>query len=260
MDNNPILEIKDLSVSIGKKIIHPISFSLDKNERLGIIGESGSGKTVTMMALSDLLPENAIVEGELLVDGVNIRAMRQKERRLFLGSRISIIFQDSINALNPYEKIGKQMSYSIKRHHRLCGGQALDFAKTKLAEIGLDDPKILDHYPHQLSGGMRQKVFIALSLSSDPKLIIADEPTTSLDTVSQMQFIRLIRSISEQKGLPLIFISHNLGLVSRLCDRILVLDSGRIVEQGATREIIESPKHPTTKKLVAETIRLFEGA
>lgn len=107
---------------------------------------------------------------------------------------------------------------------------------------------------------MRQKVFIALSLSSDPKLIIADEPTTSLDTVSQIQFIRLIRSISEQKGLPLIFISHNLGLVSRLCDRILVLDSGRIVEQGATREIIENPKHPTTRKLVAETIRLFEGA
>lgn len=258
MEEKKILQVKKLKVHIGKQLIHEIDFEVSLNEKIGIFGESGSGKSVTMYAIMDLLPENAQVEGEILLDGMNLLTMPKARRRQFLGQKVSMIFQDSINALSPYEKIRTQMNRTIRFHHEMDEKKALEFARSQIREMGLEPDRILDSYPRQLSGGMRQRVFIALSLCASPKLIIADEPTTSLDTISQMRFIDLIGEVSVKKSLPLIFISHNLGLIGKLCENVLVMSEGKIIERGNVRKIFEKPEHLVTREIVSETKRLYE--
>lgn len=169
-----------------------------------------------------------------------------------------MIFQDSINALSPYEKIRTQMNRTIRFHHGLDKKRATELARSQIRDMGLEPDRILDAYPRQLSGGMRQRVFIALSLCASPKLMIADEPTTSLDTISQKRFIDLIAEISAKKSLPLIFISHNLGLIGKLCENVLVMSAGEIIERGNVRKIFEKPEHPITTEIVSETRKLYE--
>lgn len=259
MENKELLRVNDLEVSIGENIIKGISFSLSAKEKLGIFGESGSGKSVTMYTIMDLLSESADIKGQIILDGVDIRSLPENKRRQYIGSKIAMIFQDSINALNPYEKISAQMYRTIKKHHKLSKAELEKMLINSLEELDLDAKRVLRSFPHQLSGGMRQRVFIALTLLTEPKLIIADEPTTSLDVISQIKFIEFIKDLSEKKGLPLIFISHNLGLISRLCDKALVMSEGRIIESGKIKEIINSPSEEVTKDIVAETRKLYQA-
>ena len=251
MESKELLKVNDLEVSIGENIIKGISFSLSAKEKLGIFGESGSGKSVTMYTIMDLLSESADIKGQIILDGVDIRSLPENKRRHYIGSKIAMIFQDSINALNPYEKISVQMYRTIKKHHKLSKAELEKILINSLEELDLDAKRVLNSFLHQLSGGMRQRVFIALTLLTEPKLIIADEPTTSLDVISQIKFIEFIKELSEKKGLPLIFISHNLGLISRLCDKALVMSEGRIIESGDIKEI--------TKDIVAETKKLYHA-
>ncbi|MDO4720310.1 MAG: ABC transporter ATP-binding protein [Peptostreptococcaceae bacterium] len=258
METKNILQVENLKVDIGKPIIKGVRFEVAGSEKLGIFGQSGSGKSLTMYAVMDLLPEHAAVEGKILLDGKNLLELSPTKRRKFLGKSVSMIFQDSINALNPYEKISRQILRTIKLHHGLSKQAAREFAEQQLLEMGLEPKRVLASYPHELSGGMRQRVFIALSLCARPKLIIADEPTTSLDTISQMRFIELMGEISEKRHLPLIFISHNLGLIAGLCDRVLVMSEGEIIEKGRVEDIFSCPKHPVTAEIVSETRKLYE--
>lgn len=258
MEEKKILEVKNLTVTIGKKLVKEIGFELAGSEKLGIFGESGSGKSVTMYAIMDLLPENAVVEGEIRLDQTEILSLSKAERRRLLGRKVSMIFQDSINALNPYEKIRTQMERTIRFHQGLDKKNAGEFARYQLRDMGLEPDRILDSYPRQLSGGMRQRVFIALSFCATPQLIIADEPTTSLDTISQMRFIDLVGELSAKKNLPLIFISHNLGLIGKLCRNVLVMSEGEIIERGSVRKIFEKPEHEVTARIVSETRKLYE--
>ncbi len=211
-----------------------------------------------MYAIMDLLTALAKVEGEILLEGRDLLKMSKEQRRIFLGDRVSMIFQDSINALNPYEKIRTQMERTIHRHYQLKGSAAKEFARMHLEELGLEAERVLEAFPHQLSGGMRQRVFIALALCTEPKLIIADEPTTALDTISQMGFMELIKELSDKRKLPIIFISHNLALMARFCSRLIVMSEGKIIEEGTTFQILQNPVHPLTKELVFETARLYE--
>lgn len=259
MESKELLKVNDLEVSIGENIIKGISFSLSAKEKLGIFGESGSGKSVTMYTIMDLLSESADIKGQIILDGVDIRSLPENKRRHYIGSKIAMIFQDSINALNPYEKIYAQMYRTIKKYHKLPKSELEKMLINSLEELDLDAKRVLNSFPHQLSGGMRQRVFIALTLLTEPKLIIADEPTTSLDVISQIKFIEFIKDLSEKKGLPLIFISHNLGLISRLCDKALVMSEGRIIESGKIKEIINSPSEQVTKDIVAETKKLYHA-
>ena len=237
-----VLKVNNLRVDIGKNILNNINFDIKQGERLGIFGSSGCGKTMTVNAIIDLLPTEANVEGEIFLCGKDTLKMDKKQRRRYIGQNISMIMQDSINALSPYEKVCAQMRRAIKRHHDISKNEAYNFALSQLEEIGLESKKVIQCYPHQLSGGMRQRVFIAMSLCANPSLIIADEPTTSLDSIAKMRFVDLLGEISAKKNLAMIFISHDIGVLARLCDKVSVMDSGKIVEEGMTSDILKNQK------------------
>lgn len=258
MSMSEVLRINNLSVEIGKSILKNISFELKEGERLGIFGSSGCGKTMTINAITDLLPIEARVQGEIFLCGKDILKMDKKQRRRYIGQNISMIMQDSINALSPYEKVCAQMRRVIKRHYDVSKNEAYNFALSQLEEMGLESKKVIQCYPHQLSGGMRQRVFIALSLCTKPSLIIADEPTTSLDSIAQMRFVDLIGEICAKKNFPLIFISHDIGVLARLCDRVSVMDKGEIVEEGMTRDILKNQKSDITRRIIQDTKKLYE--
>lgn len=253
-----ILQIKNLSVEIGKKILDNINLEVKDGERLGIFGSSGCGKTMTINAIMDILPSDAIVQGEIFLCGKDILKMGKKQRRRYIGQNISMIMQDSINALSPYEKICSQMRRVIQSHYKISKNEAYNFALKQLEEIGLDSKKVIQCYPHQLSGGMRQRVFIAMSLCTPTSLIIADEPTTSLDAISQMRFIELINNISSKKNLPLIFISHNIGVIASLCENVTVIDKGKIIEEGKTKDILQNQKSDIARQIIQDTKKLYE--
>lgn len=259
-----ILEVKNLNLKIKDEntvhdILNNVSFQLREKQRLGIIGGSGAGKSMTMYALSNLLPEkNIIIDGSICYYGVHdILKMKKKEKRKFCSENTAIILQDSINALNPYEKVYKQMEETVRFHHNMTKEQAREKIKEMMSIIGLDgDMEILNKYPDQFSGGMRQRIAITMALESNANILIADEPTTSLDAVNQKKLVSFIKQICRDRGLTLIFISHNLGLVSMLCENVLVMQNGEIIERGTVEEVFSHPAEPYTKALVNGTKEL----
>ena len=252
------LSVKDLSVSFTTErgragVLDGVSFDLAKGETLGLVGESGCGKSVTSLGITRLLPKPSgqIDAGEVWLDGVNLLELPAIEMQRIRGPRIGMIFQDAMTALNPVQRLHVQMDESIRLHApELSKSQALARAIELLTDVGIPSPEMrLNDYPHQLSGGMRQRVMIAMALAAEPDLLIADEPTTALDVTVQAQILMLIKRLQQQRGMAVIFITHDLGVVAQLCQRVAVMYAGRIVEQGSVKALFSDPKHPYTRGL-----------
>ncbi|MDO4648666.1 MAG: ABC transporter ATP-binding protein [Eubacteriales bacterium] len=255
---NNLLEVQDLSVTFYTDLgeVHAVknaSFQVNKGEIYGIVGESGSGKSVSTKAIMRINPENGKVEsGQALFDGVDVLSLSEKEFRPYRGKRIAMIFQDSLSALNPVYKVGTKMVELLRRLNGLSKAEAAAKAKELLGKVGIVDPERCFHsYPHELSGGMRQRVMIAMAISCNPDLIIADEPTTALDVTIQAQILHMLRDIRKEQGMSMILITHDLGVVAQLCQRVSVMCGGYVVETGCVDKIFHSPEHPYTKALIA---------
>lgn len=241
------------------KAVDGVSFSLKAGETLGLVGESGSGKSVTCLSILRLVPEPAgkIVAGEVIFEGSNLLAKSEAEMRRIRGRKISIVLQDPMTSLNPVLSIGDQVTETIRLHQKLKGQSLWDKAKDILRLVRIPSPEIrLRNFPHQLSGGMRQRVSGAISLSCEPRLLIADEPTTSLDVTIQAQYLALLKDIQAQTGLAMIFVTHDFGIVARMCDTVAVMYAGRIVEIAALREIFAHPQHPYSIALMKSVPRV----
>ena len=249
-----LLEVKDLKTyfytdSGVAKAVDGVTFSLDKGKTLGIVGESGCGKSVTSLSIMRLVdPATGRNEGgSIIFDGQDLLTLPEKEMRKLRGNRISMIFQEPMTSLNPVFTIGDQISESLKLHKGLDKKAARDRAIELLELVGIPEAgKRVDEYPHQLSGGMRQRVMIAMALSGDPELLIADEPTTALDVTIQAQILQLIRDLQKELGMSVIYITHDLGVVANVADRVAVMYAGDIVEKAPTRALFDDPKHPYT--------------
>jgi oligopeptide/dipeptide ABC transporter ATP-binding protein len=259
----PLLEVKNLKVSFRTedglvRAVDGISFSVDEGEVVGIVGESGSGKSVTMMSVMRLINDpNAIYEGEILYKGRNLMGVSQDAMRQVRGEEIAMIFQDPMTSLNPVYTVGWQIEEQLNEHNDLNKGQARQRAIALLTQVGIPKPEQrIDDYPHQFSGGMRQRVMIALALSCNPDLLIADEPTTALDVTIQAQILELIKNLKQEFGSAVVLITHDLGVVADVADRILVMYAGRIVEEGNKEQIFYDPQHPYTWGLLGSIARL----
>jgi oligopeptide transport system ATP-binding protein len=230
-----------------------ISFEVNEGETLGIVGESGSGKSVSCYSLLGLVqcPPGRIENGIAFFKGIDLLKCLSKELRKIRGNRISMIFQDPMTSLNPYLTIGLQLTESLLAHKKISQREAIKKAVHALAEVGIQDPeKRINHYPHQFSGGMRQRVMIAMALITEPTLLIADEPTTALDVTIQAQILDLIKKLQKSRNMSVIFITHDLGVIAGISDRVLVMYAGKIVESGATRDVYYKPVHPYTQALL----------
>jgi oligopeptide/dipeptide ABC transporter ATP-binding protein len=254
-----VLEVDDLHTYCFTrwgvvKAVDGVSFTLRQGEALGIVGESGCGKTMTALSLLRLVPRPAarIVKGSIRLDGENLVEKSEREMRAIRGRRISMILQDPQTSLNPVFTIGNQLVEAIKIHHgserRSLARRAVDGLKQ--VRVAAPERRVRD-YPHQISGGMKQRVVGAIAISCEPAVIIADEPTTSLDVTIQAQYLRLLREIQEQTNLALIFITHDFGIVAKMCDRVMVMYAGRAVESGPVRDIFNRPSHPYTQALLS---------
>ena len=259
----PLLEVKELKVSFRTedglvRAVDGISFSVDEGEVVGIVGESGSGKSVTMMSVMRLINDpNAIYEGEILYKGRNLMGVSQDAMREVRGEEIAMIFQDPMTSLNPVYTVGWQIEEQLNEHNDLSKGQARQRAIALLTQVGIPKPEQrIDDYPHQFSGGMRQRVMIALALSCNPDLLIADEPTTALDVTIQAQILELVKRLKRDFGSAVVLITHDLGVVADIADRILVMYAGRIVEEGNKEQIFYDPQHPYTWGLLGSIARL----
>lgn len=235
------------------KAVDDISFTLEKGETLGIVGESGSGKSVTNLSVMRLIPEppGKIVSGDIVFDGVDVRALSIDEVRKIRGKRIAMIFQDPMTSLNPYLRISTQLMEVTQLHLGHTKEQAYKHAIKMLETVGIPDAADrVDGYPHEFSGGMRQRVMIAMALSCDPELLIADEPTTALDVTIQAQILELIKDLRSRMGTSVILITHDLGVVAGMTDKIIVMYAGKVFEQAPTRELFATPANPYTKGLL----------
>lgn len=257
MQKEKILEVNNLRTHFNTKegvvkAVNGVSFNLHKGEILGIVGESGAGKSVTGFSLLRLIdPPGEIVEGEIIYKDKDLLKMNKKEMNKIRGKKISMIFQDPMASLNPVLTIGKQLKEVLQFHLNYSRKEAKNRAIELLEMVGISSPgKRLKHYPNQLSGGMRQRVVIAIALASDPEVIIADEPTTALDVTIQAQIIGLMKKLIKDKQTSLIFITHDLALVSEIADRIMVMYAGDVIEHGLKRKIINNPAHPYTRGLI----------
>ena len=253
-----ILEIKDLCVEFQtvEGTVHAVdhlNYTLHKGEKLGIVGESGSGKSVSSLGMMQLIPNppGRITGGEILYHGKDLVKASEKEMQKIRGNEISMIFQEPRTSLNPIIKCGKQIAESLRLHRGMKKKEAMEEAVRMMRAVGIANPEVRAHeYPHQMSGGMRQRVMIAMALACQPQILIADEPTTALDVTIQAQILDLIRELNESMGTSVVFITHDLGVVSELCDTVIVMYTGHIVEQAPVKELFESPKHPYTKGLL----------
>ena len=254
-----LLEVNDLSVEAVRYgaravIVDRVSFSLARGEIMGLVGESGSGKTVTCRALIRLMPTAslAITQGRVLFEGTDISALTERQMQHVRGRRIGMVFQNAASHLDPVMSIGMQIAESLVLHEGLNQSDALDRTIDLLRQVGIPDPKRrASDYPHEFSGGMRQRATIALALACSPTLLIADEPTTALDVTVQAQILRLLLDLRDQRGLSIILITHDLGVVAQTCDRIAVMYGGRICENGPKRAVLSEPLHPYTTRLIA---------
>jgi microcin C transport system ATP-binding protein len=246
-----LLEVKNLSVSFGnRKVVDNASFTLDAGEKLALVGESASGKTVTALSTLRLI-ESARLTGEIVFNGKSVLGMSPEELHQLRGRDIAVIFQEPMTALNPIYTVGDQIVESLELHTPLRGAAAWAEAVAAMRRVGIDEPeRRARSYPHQLSGGQRQRAMIAMALACNPKLLIADEPTTALDVTIRLQILDLLEELRAQAGLALLLITHDLNLVRRFADRVAVMEKGILVEQGATEQVIGHPRHPYTQKLV----------
>ena len=249
--NNNILEVKGLSIAFeGRKVVEDLNFTLGRGETLGIVGESGSGKSVSTLALMGLLPTKASITGSALLEGTELLALDEEQMREVRGKRISMIFQEPMTSLNPVQKCGEQVVEMMRAH-----GETGDERESVIAlfkEVLLPRPeKIFDSYPHEISGGQKQRVMIAMALINHPDIIVADEPTTALDVTVQKTILELLKQLQQKYGTSIIFITHDLGVISQIADRIMVMYRGKVVEQGLAKDILHNPKEPYTKGLLA---------
>lgn len=250
----PLLDVRDLRTYIYTrhgivKAIDGSSFSLRRGETLGIVGESGSGKSMTCLSIMRLVPQpgGRIVGGEILFNGEDLLKKTPEEMRRLRGSRIAMILQDPMASLNPAFTTGEQTAEPLRVHRHLRGVDVRRRVAELFRQVGISDPeRRIDDYPHQMSGGMRQRVAGAIAISCQPMLLMADEPTTSLDVTIQAQYLRLLKEIQCQTNVAVIFVTHDLGIVAKMCDRVAVMYAGRIVESATTREIFNVPRHPYT--------------
>ena len=264
MNNDVVLKVEDLRTYFNTddgvvKAVDGVSFELHKGETLGIVGESGCGKSVSNLSIMKLIPSppGKIMSGTALLNGNDIFKMSNDKIRRLRGNQISMIFQDPMTSLNPFLKISTQMVETIVLHQGMEKKQAKEKAVEMLKLVGIPNPgKRVDDYPHQFSGGMRQRVMIAMALSCNPEILIADEPTSALDVTIQAQILEIIKELSERLGTAVIMITHDLGVVAGTCDRINVMYAGRIVEKGTVDEIFDDPRHPYTKGLIHSVPRL----
>ncbi len=254
---NHLLHITDLTVEffdggIPHKVVDNLSLTMEEGEIRGIVGESGSGKTMTSLAVAGLLPEDARWTGQILFDGENLADM-EEERLLHLrGGDVSMIFQEPMISFNPVMKIGKQVEEELLLHTKLSAEERKKIALETLEDVELDDPeRVYNSYPHELSGGMRQRAMIAAAIANRPRLLIADEPTTALDVTVQRQILDLLKKISDKYGMAILFISHDLGVVNRLCEKVTIMQGGKVVEEGVTKEVFRNPKEDYTENLIA---------
>jgi oligopeptide transport system ATP-binding protein len=263
----PLLEVKNLQTHFYTadgvvKAVDNVSFHVDKGETLGIVGESGSGKSVTSLSIMRLIPNppGKIVGGQILFDGDDLIKYSEDEMRNIRGKDIAMIFQDPMTSLNPVLTIGRQITESLELHMKMTGKEARNRAAELLAMVGIPSPeKRLDDYPHQFSGGMRQRVMIAMALSCNPQLLIADEPTTALDVTIQAQILELIGRLQDELGMGVIIITHDLGVVAGMADRVNVMYAGRVIEEGPTEQIFADPRMPYTIGLLQSIPRLDEN-
>lgn len=256
-DTNVLLDIENLKLSFftpaGEvKALNDVSVKLREGEVLGIVGESGSGKSVTAFSLLGLTPNpGKVIGGKTTFNGHVVTDMSEREMRAIRGKEASIIFQDPMTSLNPVYTIGNQITEVIRLHTKATQKEALKRAEELINLVGINEPKKrLRQYPHELSGGMRQRIMIAIALACEPKLLIADEPTTALDVTIQAQILELMMELKEKLGMSIIMITHDLGVVANMCDRIAVMYAGKIVEYGSAEDIFYSPKHKYTEGLI----------
>jgi len=252
-----LLEISDLSVRFHTDdgpvhAVDRVSFALEEREVLAVVGESGCGKSVTAMSIMRLVaPPGRVAAGEIRFKGRDLAKLSEREMREVRGDDIAMVFQEPMTSLNPVFRIGDQVAEAIRIHRKVSKKEARKRAGEMLELVAIPDPiKRLDDYPHQLSGGMRQRVMIAMALSCDPELLIADEPTTALDVTIQAQIMELLASLQQRLGLAILLITHDLGVVAEFCERVIVMYTGRIVEESPVRDLFANPAHPYTRGLL----------
>lgn len=254
---DPLLELQDFGVAFAGRdgpvdVVRGLDLTLSAGEALGIVGESGCGKSVTWLAALRLLGRSVATRGAVRLQGADLTRLSEREIARIRGGRIGLIFQDPTSSLNPVQRIGTQIGEVLALHRGLRGAAARAEALRLLDRVGIADaPRRLGQYPHEFSGGMNQRVMIALALAGQPELLVADEPTTALDATIQAQILDLIRDIRAETGMGLVLISHDLGVVADLCDRVAVMYAGRIVETAPTAELLARPRHPYTRGLLA---------
>ena len=255
--NDVILSVKDLRVNFRAygglvQAVRGISFDLHRGETLAIVGESGSGKSVSIRAIMGILANNAIIEsGEILYDGMDLTKVKEEDFHHIRGNRIGLIFQDPLSALNPIMKIGQQITEVLHLHNKMTKEEARNRALELMRAVGIPDvERRIEQYPFQFSGGMRQRIVIAIALAGDPEILICDEPTTALDVTVQAKILELINQIKKERNLSVIFITHDLGVVANMADRVNVMYAGKVVETGTAEEIFFEPAHPYTWALL----------
>lgn len=248
-----LLQIEGLSLSTNSiSLVDKLNLALSHGEFLSLVGASGSGKTLTSLAIMGLLPPAVnIVAGAIKFCDLDLITLKEKEMRQIRGNRISMIFQEPMTSLNPVMRVGKQITEAVLLHQRCSKKEAQEIAEQTLKEVMVPDPGArLRSYPHQLSGGLRQRVMIAMALSCNPDLLIADEPTTSLDVTVQAAVMQLLDEIRKKRGLSVLLITHDIALASQVSDRVAVIDKGRVVEIGSRAQVIGSPDHPVSQRLI----------
>ncbi|WP_040163720.1 ABC transporter ATP-binding protein [Microbacterium gorillae] len=256
------LEVRDLTVVIdGRRVVDGISFTVPDGARVGLIGESGSGKSLTALAILGLLPTNADVSGSIVWNGRELVGLRDRAMADVRGDEIGIVFQEPRTALNPIRTVGRQIGAAVRIHEGVGRRAARERAIAEAARVRLPDPShIVDRYPHQLSGGQRQRVAIAMALACNPQLLIADEPTTALDVTIQAEILTLLRSLVDDAGMSLVFITHDLAVLSEIAEYGVVLENGRVIEQGPIATLLTAPTSPITQGLLRDaTATLWRG-
>jgi dipeptide transport system ATP-binding protein len=257
-----VLTVHDLHVAIGYRgsainVLRGASLQVHPGEVRGLVGESGAGKSMLGRAVLGLLPANAVITaGTILFEGRDLVAMPERERRGLLGRRIALIPQDPMTSLNPVKRVGAQVAALLRHHLALSRRDAWQRAAELLAEVAIREPqRVLQLYPHEISGGMRQRVLIAMAFACDPALVIADEPTTALDVTVQRQVLQLVERLRQRHGAAVLFVTHDLGVVAKICRSMTVLHAGRVLEEGETTDVLTKPRHPYTRALLAATPR-----
>ena len=261
----PMLQVQQLTTTLGARgpeILSGVDLALGSGEVLGVVGESGSGKSMLALSIMGLLPHPIMVRnGQVHLQGQDLLALPPRQMRALRGKDVAMIFQEPMTSLNPVMRVGQQIGEVLRWHLSLQGDAARAEGIALLRRVEMPDPqRQIDAYPHELSGGMRQRVMIAMALAGRPRLLIADEPTTALDVTIQSQILNLLRKLQQDSGMSVLLITHDLGVIAEMCDRVAVMYAGRVVEQGAVLDIFDRPAHPYTRGLLASRPKISAGA